>query len=444
MKYEPVIGLEVHVELNTKSKMFCRCSADYFGKEPNTHTCPVCLGLPGALPYINEQAIDDCIKIGLALNCKISEKSLFERKNYFYPDLPKGYQISQYRWPLCVNGWIEVEGLGGIRRIRVNRVHQEEDTGKLTHKGNETLIDFNRSGVPLVEIVTEPDFNDSSQVRDYAKKLQQLCRYLEVSNADMERGDMRLEANVSVRGKGKGERGKLPDYRIELKNINSFRFMVAAVEYEIKRQIAAKEAGETLFQETRGWNEDKKCTYLQRSKEEAHDYRYFPEPDLPELRIQKSDVREIKDQLPELPWDKSERYEEELGIKKTDARILSESWELTQFFESALEHGKRHGVSTQDITNYIVNKKPDIKTVLPTQIIEELKGKKVGVIGDLGELGDLAKQAIRENPRAVEDYKAGKENALQVLVGAVMRLSSAKAEALKVKEILAKLLKNTP
>ena len=232
MKYEPVIGLEVHVELNTKSKMFCRCSADYFGKEPNTHTCPVCLGLPGALPYINAQAIDDCIKIGLALNCEISKKSLFERKNYFYPDLAKGYQISQYRWPLCIGGRLQVTGDSGQNvTIRINRVHQEEDTGKLTHKGADTLIDFNRSGVPLVEIVTEPDFRDVEEIRDYAKKLQQLFRYLEVSNADMERGDMRLEANVSVRLEGESE---LPNYRVELKNINSFRFMVAAVEYEIK------------------------------------------------------------------------------------------------------------------------------------------------------------------------------------------------------------------
>src|SRR3989344_5759455 len=230
MKYEPVMGLEVHVELNTKTKMFCSCSADYFGAEPNTHTCPVCLGLPGALPYINEEAINKCIQIGLALGCKVSDKSLFERKNYFYPDLPKGFQISQYRWPLCIGGKLDLDN-GKI--IRVNRAHQEEDTGKLTHTGEETLIDFNRSGVPLVEIVTEPDFRSSDEVRDYAKKLQQIVRYLGVSNADMERGDMRLEANISVRPVGQTE---LPSFRIELKNINSFRFMVAAVEYEIKRQ----------------------------------------------------------------------------------------------------------------------------------------------------------------------------------------------------------------
>ena len=233
--YETVIGIEVHVELNTKTKMFCRCSADYFGKKPNTHTCPVCLGIPGALPYINEEAIKKCMRIGLALNCSVNEQSYFERKNYFYPDLAKGYQISQLVKPLNINGQLEVEDESGVTSIiRINRVHQEEDTGKLTHVGSETLIDFNRSGVPLVEIVTEPDFHSSAQVKDYAKKLQQIFRYLGVSNADMERGDMRLEANVSVRPVGQKE---LPPYRVELKNINSFRFMQAAIEYEIKRQI---------------------------------------------------------------------------------------------------------------------------------------------------------------------------------------------------------------
>ena len=227
MNYEPVIGLEVHVELNTKTKMFCRCSADYFGKRPNTHTCPICLGLPGALPYINKEAINKCIQIGLALNCTVSKKSLFERKNYFYPDLDKGYQISQYRWPLCVNGHLTLDD-GQV--IRINRAHQEEDTGKLTHRGADTLIDFNRSGVPLVEVVTEPDFKNTAQIRDYAKKLQQMFRYLGVSNADMERGDMRLEANVSVRQQATDNRPQeLPDYRVELKNINSFRFMVSTV-----------------------------------------------------------------------------------------------------------------------------------------------------------------------------------------------------------------------
>ena len=445
-KYEPVIGLEVHVELNTKSKMFCSCSADYFGKEPNTHTCPVCLGLPGALPYINKQAIDDCIKIGLALNCQISEKSLFERKNYFYPDLPKGYQISQYRWPLCINGQLIIDN-GKV--IRINRAHQEEDTGKLTHRGADTLIDFNRSGVPLVEIVTEPDFIDVVQIKDYAKKLQQLFRYLKVSNADMERGDMRLEANISVRPLGQKE---LPAYRVELKNINSFRFMVAAVEYEIKRQIAAIEKGEKLSQETRGWDEEQKSTYLQRSKEEAHDYRYFPEPDLPQLRIDNGQLSILKKQIPELPWEKAERYQKEFGIRKIDAGIISEEKKLAEFFEDAVEHGRKHGVDAKQIANFIINTRINIEEVLPAQVVEEIHGRGIGVIGDIGEIEKLAKQAIRENPKAVEDYKQsllssgdeskkGNPNALQVLVGGVMRLSKGKADINKVKQILASLLK---
>ncbi len=453
--YQPIIGLEVHVELNTKTKMFCRCSADYFGKAPNTHTCPVCLGLPGALPYINKQALEKCIMIGLALNCQVSGKSLFERKNYFYPDLPKGYQVSQYRWPLCIGGrlWV-VGGKGEEKEIRINRVHQEEDTGKLTHIGNETLIDFNRSGVPLVEIVTEPDFTSSSQVKDYAKKLQQIFRYLGVSNADMERGDMRLEANVSVRAEsqqsqghpiksvreGEREKEQLPNYRVELKNINSFRFMEAAIKFEIDRQIKALENGEKLSQETRGWDEDKKCTYIQRSKEEANDYRYFPEPDLPQLQISPETVNNIKKTLPELPSDKSERYEKEWELKTSDAKILAETKEMAEFFEKAVEHGKKHQVSAQHIANFIINKKVDVENFLPAQVIEEILNKKSGVLEDIEELKRLAEQAIKENPKAVEDYKKGKLTVIQVLIGGVMKLTSGKADPNKAKEILERLL----
>ena len=437
-QYETVIGLEVHVELNAASKMFCRCSADYFGKKLNTHTCPICLGLPGALPYINKEAINKCIQIGLALNCQISPTSFFERKNYFYPDLPKGYQISQYRWPLCTNGWIEVENEdGNLTKIRINRVHQEEDTGKLTHQDQDTLIDFNRSGVPLVEIVTEPDFTNTAQIKNYAKKLQQLFRYLGVSNADMERGDMRLEANISVRRVG--EKG-LPSYRIELKNINSFRFMVAAVEYEIRRQIELLEKGEKLTQETRGWDEDKKCTYLQRSKEEAHDYRYFPEPDLPELKIEEAIVKNLESNLPELPWERSKRYEKELQIKRADAEILSESKELAEFFESTVEHGKKHGIGAKEIANYIINKKIDIRNILPTQVIEDLKGKKVGVIDNTEELKKIAKEVLGENPNFVKTYKKGKTTVIMALVGAAMKKTSGKVDAQRVRQILEELL----
>lgn len=436
IKYQPVIGLEVHVELNTKTKMFCKCSADYFGKEPNTHVCPICLGLPGSLPYINQEAINKCIQIGLALNCKVSGKSLFERKNYFYPDLPKGYQISQYRWPLCTNGSLKLED---GRLIRINRVHQEEDTGKLSHpRGGTTLIDFNRSGVPLVEIVTEPDFTDTDQVKDYAKALQQVFRYLGVSNADMEKGDMRLEANVSV--KREGEKG-LPSYRVELKNINSFNFMVNAVKYEIDRQIKALGTGQKLLQETRGWDEDKKQTYIQRVKEEANDYRYFPEPDLPEIRTQMSDVRKLKNMLPELPWQKQYRFVVEYGIALSNAKILTEARNLADFFEQAVNHGKKHGVEAKDITNYIVNQKIDVESILPTQIVEAIIGKKAGMISDEKQLTKLAQETIFENPAIVESYKKGKLSAIQALVGVVMKKTSGKAHSTKVRVILEELMK---
>ncbi|MBI4040223.1 Asp-tRNA(Asn)/Glu-tRNA(Gln) amidotransferase subunit GatB [Candidatus Daviesbacteria bacterium] len=437
-KYEPVIGLEVHVELNTKSKMFCGCSTDYFGAEPNSHTCPVCLGLPGATPFINQQAIDDCIKIGLALGCKvINNPSLFERKNYFYPDLPKGYQISQYRWPLCVNGEIEIKGGDGKKIIRINRAHQEEDTGKLTHSGAETLIDFNRSGVPLVEIVTEPDFTDSGEVRDYAKKLQQVFRYLGVSNADMERGDMRLEANISVRPVGQTE---LPGYRIELKNINSFRFMVAAIEYEIKRQIEALEKGEQMRQETRGWNEAKKETFIQRVKEEANDYRYFPEPDLPQLEVSEERIDQIRSEIPQMPWELAKKFIDEYGIAEADATILTGSQKLARFFEQTIKSGQKQQITPKQVANFLINKKVDPGFIQPDQVIKEILGQKSGVITDEAEIKRLAQEAVNENPKIVGDYQKGKESAVMALVGVVMGKAGGKADAQMVKTILVKLL----
>lgn len=438
--YKPVIGLEVHVELNTKSKMFCKDSADYFGKSPNSHVCPICLGLPGSLPFVNGEAIDKCIAIGLALNCQIIKEALFERKNYFYPDLAKGYQISQYRWPLCRNGWIEVSSNQQKKKIKINRVHQEEDTGKLTHIATDTLIDFNRSGVPLVEIVTEPDFEGSDQVRDYAQKLQQLMRYLNVSNADMEKGDMRLEANVSVKV---ASDVRLPSYRVELKNINSFRFLVAAIDYEIQRQIKALEKGEKLNQETRGWDESKRQTYIQRVKEAANDYRYFPEPDLPYFKIDQLKVQRIKDQLPELPWIKLARFVKDYDIGFEAVRILTEDKGLANFFEESVVHGKKHDLSAKQIANFIINKRVSIDKVLPTQIVEEILGKKIQMIADVSELEKLSKEAIKENPKMVKDYKKGKSASMQALIGMVMRKSLGKADPAKLADIFKKLFKKS-
>lgn len=433
--YEPVIGLEVHVELNTKSKMFCRTSTDYFGQKPNTCTCPICLGLPGTLPYINQEAIISCVKIGLALNCSVNEKSLFERKNYFYPDLPKGYQVSQYRWPLCLSGQLQMEK-GQV--IRINRVHQEEDTGKLSHADSETLIDFNRSGVPLVEIVTEPDFHDSETVREFAKKLQQIFRYLGVSNADMDRGDMRLEANVSVRPVGQKE---LPNYRIELKNINSFRFMVAAIEYEKNRQIKALENGEKLVQETRGWDQEKNQTFLQRVKEEANDYRYFPDPDLPPLNLTGQEVLQIKQSLPELPGAKMQRFIDSFGLSKAQAAVLTFDNHLADFFETAKQIGEVKGVDAQKIANYIINQKVNLVKVRAEDVIEGVLGKARGIVSDEESLENFAKEAIAQNPVLVEAYKRGKTTVIQALVGVVMRQTSGKADAIKTLEVFAKLLK---
>lgn len=434
MKYSPVIGLEVHVELNTKTKMFCGCSADYFGKEPNSYTCPVCLGLPGALPYANQEALEKCMMIGLALNCKVSKNSRFERKNYFYPDLPKGYQISQYRWPLCTAGSWQ---LSSGQLVKINRVHIEEDTGKLSHLGGVTNIDFNRSGVPLVEIVTEPDFETVNQVVEFAKKLQQVVKDLGVSNADMERGDFRLEANVSLRTQGPGAQG-LPDYRIELKNINSFRFMQQAIEYEIERQCKLLEQGATLHKETRGWDEDKKITYAQREKEEAHDYRYFPEPDLPEVVVSNSDREKVKAKTPQLSSQKVSDLAEKYGIPEPMARTLV-SQGMADYFEKVVKEGEEQEPKT--IANVIVNKR--IPTDLsPEEFIGKLR-EGMGLQGLSDEDLEIAVvSVIKHNERAAQDFKNGRESVIQFLVGLVMKETKGKASADKARELIVEKLQN--
>lgn len=421
--YEPVIGLEVHVELKTNSKMFCGCPADHFGKEPNTQTCPVCLGLPGALPVPNKKAIEWCIKLGLALHCTVPAESKFDRKNYFYPDLPKGYQISQYDKPLCENGWIQIND----RKIRIRRVHQEEDTGKLQHieaEGQQvTLVDFNRSGVPLVEIVTEPDFHTIDEVDQYVKQIRRIIRYLDISNADMEKGSMRLEPSISLRVSGSDE---LPNYRVELKNINSFRFVRKAIEFEIKRQSEILDLGETIVQQTRGWNESKQVTLPQREKEEAHDYRYFPEPDIPPMRFTNVFVEGIRKQIPELPDAKKSRFMKTYNMNESVADILIQEKELGEYFEKTVHLSQMPPVI---IANALVNQSMDIQNVKPEEFINVINKKQQEKQVDTGVVETAIEAVIASNAKAIEDYKKGKVSALMFLIGMVKRELKGKGDA---------------
>lgn len=444
-KYTPVIGLEVHVELKTKSKMFCGCSAEYFSQTPNTHTCPVCLGLPGALPVPNKKAIEWCIMIGLALNCKIPLFSKFDRKNYFYPDLSKGYQISQYDKPLAEKGFIK---LSNGKRIGITRVHMEEDTGKLIHETLDSekvsLIDFNRSGVPLVEIVTDPDFDNSNDTKEYLQRLQQIVRYLDVSDADMEKGNMRLEPNISLREIKNHESGiknyGLPNYKVEVKNINSFNFVGKAIDFEIKRQQELLEKNETPKQETRGFVESSSSTVSQRSKEDAAEYRYFPDPDLPPLRWTQDYIDQLKNSMPELPSAKQNRFEQGYKLSTYDAGILTREKTMADYFENAVIDSKEFGISAKQIANYIINKKPSIEEILPAKLIQNIvQTTKVANV-DEEKLDEVIEKVITENFKAVEDYKNGKENVIMFLVGVVMRQFPEKIDPGRVKaSLLAKL-----
>lgn len=446
MKYTPVIGLEVHVELKTESKMFCRCSADYFGKEPNTHTCPVCLGMPGALPVPNKKAIEWCIKIALALKCEINTLSKFDRKNYYYPDLAKGYQISQYDQPFGIDGSVE---LSTGKTIRIRRVHMEEDTGKLSHQTLDTekvsLIDFNRSGVPLVEIVTEPDFSGAAEVTEYLQKLQKVVRHLDVSNADMEKGDMRLEPNISLSEKASGKEYikeiELPKYKVEVKNINSFRFVEKAIEFEVKRQAEILDRGETPIQETRGWNETKNITFSQRVKEEAMDYRYFPEPDIPPIRFTEEEIGAIRASLPELQDEKIARFTKQFELSEYNAEILTREKSLATFFEAAVDAGKAKDVSAKQIANFIINKKISPSETTPEELAGTIASASQTVQVDEKELEKIVQQVLKENPKAVEDFKSGKENVIMFLVGQVMRNAKQKLDATLVKETVLNQLK---
>lgn len=418
MKYSPIIGMEVHVELKTLSKMFCGCKNDPFhAPKPNFYTCPVCLGLPGALPVANKKAIEWTIKLGLALGCKINTLSKFDRKHYFYPDLPKGYQISQYDLPFCFDGKIKTS----FGSVGITRVHLEEDTGKLIHatvSGRKvSLVDFNRSSVPLVEIVTEPEIYSAVQAKEYAKKLRQIIRYLNLSDCDMEKGGMRLEANISLQEKGEKS---LPKYKVELKNINSFRFLERGIEYEIERQTEILEKGQTPIQETRGYNAEKNITYSQRTKEEAADYRYFPDPDLPPINIDGNWLKQIKSDMPEFFDSLFERWSKDYKVNKDTVELLFETHQQAKELDGLFKQCVKEKISVEKLVNAMVHKK--IKT------IDEFK--KLTTVDDINdqELGKIIDKVLKNNSKAVDDYKTGKKNVANFLVGMVMKEAKKKIE----------------
>lgn len=480
MEFEPVIGLEVHAQLLTQSKMFCSCSADYAGAPPNTHVCPVCLGFPGALPVINQRAVEYTIRTALAFNCEIPEFAKFDRKNYHYPDLMKGYQISQYDLPLSRDGSIKIDDNSVTKTIRVRRVHLEEDTAKLFHADGASLVDVNRSSVPLMEIVSEPDMHSVEEARLYSLKLRQMLRYLNVSSGDMEKGAMRFEANISLRPRGST---KLSDTRVEVKNLNSLRAMVHATEFEIARQEKILRSGGTVEQETMGWDETHNVTVPQRSKEEAHDYRYFPEPDLPPLEISRAWVSELRAGLPELPDERRERLMHAFGLSAYDAGVITAEKEIAEYYDHAVAEGKANGADPKSISNWITgelfrlmkesNKEIDavkiapaqigelvalvqsgaINSTLAKQVFEEMFAsgkppkkivdeKGLAVIGDAGVLDPIIAQVIAQNGEAVENYRAGKETVLKFLVGQVMRASKGQANPNLAADLLIKKLKN--
>lgn len=486
MKYQPTIGLEIHAELNTKSKMFCSCANDPDEKHPNVNVCPICMGHPGTLPAINEEAVKKVIKTGLALNCKVSETSKFDRKNYFYPDLPKGYQISQYDMPLCREGFLEIDR----RKIRIRRVHLEEDTGRLIHEKGYSLVDFNRAGIPLMELVTEPDLKSAKEAKKFAEEFQLILRYLNVSGADMEKGQMRVEANISLQAIShkQQKRGELGT-KVEVKNLNSFRAVERAIDYEIKRQGKILEAGKKVIQETRGWDGGREVTLSQREKEYAHDYRYFPEPDLPPLHFKRGEIEEIKAEIPELPQQRRERFKKEYGLLDKEIEFFVQNKDFGEYFEKAISElppripknqlprliklasnylitdlqgllkgasivGEDFLITPENFAEFVTligNGKISskiAKTVLlemfqtgadPSHIIEE---RGLLLVTDKGKIEKVIKEVLFKNQKAVLDFKKGKENAFQFLIGQIMRETKGRASPKIVKEILTRLLKN--
>lgn len=470
MKYELVVGLETHVELSTKTKIFCSCAND-FGAAPNTHCCPVCIGHPGTLPKINREVINLAIKAGLATNCQINLVSKMDRKNYVYPDLAKAYQISQMYFPICVNGYVE---LSGGKKIRINRIHMEEDAGKLVHEGGNIFVDYNRGGVPLIEIVTEPDISSSAEAKEYVEKLQNILRYAGVSDCKMQEGSMRCDVNISVRPVGSSEYG----IRSEIKNMNSITYMTKAIDYEYERHVDLVESGEKVVQQTRRYNETNNSTESMRDKEDAQDYRYFGDPDLVEIILTKEEVEKIGKSLPEMPDKRLKRYIQEFDISETDAQLLTKYKNVSDFFESASKEVK----NPKTISNFIIgqifrstetesekekfdisitaNQLADlVKLIESNKVNMNLAKKTLSKMLETGkdakefiserdmkeiseeELKSMCIEAIKVNESAVKDYLNGKEKALKAILGNVMKQTRGRGNAQVIEKLLIELIK---
>ena len=475
-QYETVIGLEVHVELSTATKIFCGCPTE-FGSAPNTHICPVCTGMPGALPVLNRQVVEYALKIGLAANCKVNQYCRFDRKNYFYPDNPQNYQISQLYLPICYGGWVEIETTSGKKKIRIHEMHMEEDAGKLIHDDWEdcSLVDYNRSGVPLVEIVSEPDMRSAEEVVAYLEKLKMLCQYLGVSDCKLEEGSMRADVNLSVREVGSTSLGT----RTEMKNLNSLKAITHAIEGERERQIELLEAGKTILQETRRWDENKESSYAMRSKEDAKDYRYFPDPDLQPVVISDAWIETLKREQPEFQEEREKRYQKQYGISEYDAGLLTQSRQMAELFEQTAELCKEPKKAAnwlmgeglrlmkewkmepenlqvtpahlaaliQSVEQGMIsqkNAKQVFAQILKEDVEPEVYMKEQGLLIELDSrvLETAVREVLQEHTGTVEEYRNGKEKVLGFLVGQVMRKMKGKANPGKVNQMLKEGLKD--